>query len=88
MVRGDHFIATSFGPSPKLLVSPVDCARTASPIIITSPKKATDIWTSLYLPNGGVALGKCGRVSVLTTVLIRVLIFVAVLFGRLWFYLL
>ncbi|KAL7417948.1 hypothetical protein BDY24DRAFT_4113 [Mrakia frigida] len=54
-VQGDHFIATSFGPSPKLLYSPLDFS--SSPMVILQPKKATDVWSSLFLPNGAVALG-------------------------------
>lgn len=54
-VHKDNFIATSFGPSPKLLFSPADFA--SSPMVIIQPKKATDVWSSLLLPTGGVVLG-------------------------------
>ncbi|CED83225.1 WD40/YVTN repeat-like-containing domain [Phaffia rhodozyma] len=54
-IHQDRFIATSFGPSPGLLHAPLD--QESTPMFIIRPQKATDVWSSLFLPSGGIVLG-------------------------------
>lgn len=56
--QDDNILATSFGPSPVLIHSPIDMQ--GGGCTISRPEKATDVTSSLLLPGGGIVLGASG----------------------------